>query len=348
MITEFTFGIVTYNSEQTVVETLESIKYQIEHFGKGIVSYLVLSDDCSTDRTLYIVREWLKNNHTLFRETNILTTACNSGLCINYAQMINHIKTEYFIQIAGDDLISSENIYEKLGTLGENELRVHLTLEFTETTIYNNPQNMIRQLFYSKYKHTNRRDIALLETLSPYSSVEICFFKKHYSDACMEYIRNYKNFEDDTSFYYVLKNNQDVTFQFVMTPIVLYRREKKSLTRMVDTTSQIAFLDDLYRFRKETFKKENHLLIKIFLGLILWDNFLMKHRFDASKCIDRKIKKLIQSRNSWLIQKDKQLQEYLIQYDEIVVRENNHLKKIQDKAKDFFNHIEDETYLKRL
>ena len=335
MITEFTFGIVTYNSERTVVETLESIKYQIEHFGNGIVSYLVLSDDCSTDRTLYIVREWLKNNNTLFRETSILTATYNSGLCVNYAQMVCHIKTEHFIQIAGDDLISSENIYEKLSTLGENELRVHLTLKFCGTSISNDPKDLRRQLFYSKYKHTNRRDIVLLETLSPYSTVEICLFKKHYSDACMEYIKNYRNFEDDTSLYYVLKNNQDVTFRFVMTPIILYRREEKSLTKMVDTTSQIAFLDDLYRFRKETFKREKNIFVKILLGLMLWDNFLMKHRFDASKCLDRKIKRLIEQRNDINIKKNKELSEYLAMYNKTIKRETDYLKEIQNYAIDF-------------
>jgi len=335
MITEFTFGIVTYNSERTVVETLESIKYQIEHFGKGIVSYLVLSDDCSTDRTLYIVREWLKNNNTLFRETSILTTTYNSGLCANYAQMVCHIKTEHFIQIAGDDLISSENIYEKLSTLGENELRVHLTLEFCGTSISNDPKNLRRQLFYSKYKHTNRRDIVLLETLSPYSSVEICFLKKHYTDACMEYIKNYKNFEDDTSFYYVLKNDKNVKFQFGMTPIILYRREGKSLTQKVDTTSQIAFLDDLYRFRKETFKREKNIFVKILLGLMLWENFLMKHRFDASKCLARKITKIIEQRNDKIIKKSEELSEYLTLYNEMIERESGHLKKIQTCAQDF-------------
>ena len=248
---------------------------------------------------------------------------------------MQNIKTELFIPLAGDDLISSGDIYHDLSSLHENEIRVHLTLEFCKETVYNKPEDMKRQLYYSKYKHTNRKDIVLLETLSPYSSVEICLFKKHYSDACMEYIKNYRNFEDDTSFYYVLKNNQDVTFRFVMTPIVLYRREEKSLTKMVDTTSQIAFLDDLYRFRKETFKREKNIFVKILLGLMLWENFLIKHRFDASKCLARKITKIIEQRNDKIIKKSEELSEYLTLYNEMIERESGHLKKIQTCAQDF-------------
>ena len=332
---EVTFGVVTFNSEKTIIETLESIRIQVEQHGKKHNNYLVISDDCSNDQTVQFISLWTNKYEQIFEEVRIIQTQKNSGLCANYAQLMQNIKTELFIPLAGDDLISSGDIYHDLSSLHENEIRVHLTLEFCKETVYNKPEDMKRQLYYSKYKHTNRKDIVLLETLSPYSSVEICLFKKHYSDACMEYIKNYRNFEDDTSFYYVLKNNQDVTFRFVMTPIVLYRREEKSLTKMVDTTSQIAFLDDLYRFRKETFKREKNIFVKILLGLMLWENFLMKHRFEASKCLARKITKIIEQRNDKIIKKSEELSEYLTLYNEMIERESGHLKKIQTCAQDF-------------
>lgn len=332
---DISFGVVTYNSEKTIIETLESIRIQVEQFGRKHNNYLVISDDCSDDNTFELINLWSNKYKKLFDDVKIMKTKVNSGLCANYERLIKNISTNVFIQLAGDDLLSSESVYEKLSTLDEHELRVHLTLEFCGSTIWNRPENMRRQLFYSKYKHTNKRDIALLETVSPYSSVEICFFKKHYSDKCMDYMRTYRNFEDNTSLYYVLKNNKNVKFRFVMTPIVLYRREENSLTKMVDTTSQIAFLDDLYRFRKETFKNEKNFFVKVFLAFILWDGFLMKHRFDSSKCINRKITKMIENIQNKIVQKDSELQEYLVQYEKIVERENEHLKTIQNNASHF-------------
>lgn len=332
---EISFGVVTYNSEKTIIETLESIRFQVEQFGRIHKNYLVISDDCSNDDTCELLSIWIDKYKEIFSDINVIQTEINSGLCVNYAQLIKNIHTNYFIPLAGDDLISSENVYDKLSELGANELRVHLTVEFSDSAVRIKPENMIKQLYYSKYKHTNKRDIVLLETLSPYASVEIIFLKQHYTKECMEYIKNYRNFEDDTSFYYVLRNNKDVKFRFVMTPLVLYRREENSLTKMVDTSSQIAFLDDLHRFRKETFKREKNIFVKILLGLMLWENFLIKHRFDASKCLARKITKIIEQRNDKIIKKSEELSEYLTLYNEIIERESGHLKKIQTCAQDF-------------
>ena len=133
---DFTFGIVTYNSERTIVETLESIKYQIEHYGKNMNFFLVLSDDCSTDKTLRVVKRWLAINSALFVDNVVLATSQNSGLCINYAQMIENIKTDYFIQIAGDDLISSCNVFKSMENLKKNEVRVYLPVYYDDKQIY--------------------------------------------------------------------------------------------------------------------------------------------------------------------------------------------------------------------
>lgn len=337
---EFSYGIVTYNSQTTIIETLESIRYQVTKYGGMHKNYLIISDDCSSDDTLVLVDRWIEKYGYIFEKISVEKTLKNSGLCRNYAKMIENICTNHFIQLSGDDVISSENVYETVGLVHQNELQVHLTLEFSDSTVWNKPENMKKQLYYSKYKHTNKRDITLLETLSPYASVEIVFLKQHYTKECMEYIKNYRNFEDDTSFYYVLRNNKDVKFRFVMTPLVLYRREENSLTKMIDTASQISFLDDLYKFKKEAFKNENNVFFKVFLWCILWDTFLMKHRFDASKCIDRRIIKYIEQRQSKKVQKDSQLTEYLENYKRIVERENEYLNLIQNNAMIFLEENE--------
>ena len=52
---EFTFAVITYNQEMYVIEQLESIKYQVNMFGKDYITNFLLCDDASTDRTVEFV-----------------------------------------------------------------------------------------------------------------------------------------------------------------------------------------------------------------------------------------------------------------------------------------------------
>ena len=63
---EFVFGVMTYNQESIICETLESIKYQIETYGKDIDCTIIITDDCSKDKTVKVIENWLKNNGELF------------------------------------------------------------------------------------------------------------------------------------------------------------------------------------------------------------------------------------------------------------------------------------------
>ena len=51
----FTFGILAYNQEKEILETLESIRYQIEHYSDNENINLILIDDSSADNTVDVV-----------------------------------------------------------------------------------------------------------------------------------------------------------------------------------------------------------------------------------------------------------------------------------------------------
>lgn len=335
MMTEFTFGVVTYNSESTIVETLESIKYQIEHYGGGIRFYLIVSDDCSTDSTLYVVNEWIRCNKEFFFETKVLSTPINSGLCVNYAQMINAIKTDFFIEIAGDDLISSANVLQSMSDLRQNEIRIYLPILYDGEHTSITETNIARQLFYKEYGHSNKKDIHLLETLNPYSSPEVTFLRQHYSTESMEFIKQYRNFEDDTSLYYILRNNRKVEFVFKMEPFIIYRKSGESMTSSVDNSNQIRFLDDLYKFRKYTLKNEKNVFIKVFLIFVVWDAFLMKHRFDASRSINRKLRKMVEQKRANVGMKMESYIKYKELLDTYLRNEEKYLRDLKEKNSHF-------------
>lgn len=104
--------VITYNSSSTILETLESFKAQtypnIE---------LIVSDDCSPDNTVKIVKEWLKDNSKYFSRTLLLENQQNLGPSGNLNRGIKAASGFWIKFLAGDDTLSQDAIrtYVKYG-----------------------------------------------------------------------------------------------------------------------------------------------------------------------------------------------------------------------------------------
>ena len=109
---DFTFVMLTYNQEQYVVEHLESIKYQIEHFGQNIKINFILADDASNDKTAYKVKKWIESNQNLFFSVKFIIAVENRGIVSNVISALKNIKTEYYKILAGDDIYFRNNVFE--------------------------------------------------------------------------------------------------------------------------------------------------------------------------------------------------------------------------------------------
>lgn len=107
--------VITYNSAKTVLETLESIKAQtypnIE---------LIISDDCSTDNTVEICREWLEQNKDRFVRTEILTVEQNTGVAGNLNRAEAACQGEWVKPIAGDDLLLPNCVQDCMDYVAEH------------------------------------------------------------------------------------------------------------------------------------------------------------------------------------------------------------------------------------
>lgn len=92
--------VITYNSRNTVLETLDSIYAQ---------SYskleLIISDDCSTDDTVDICKKWLVNHKDRFVNSKIVIAAKNGGTGKNDNMAFSLTSGEWIKPIAGDDLL---------------------------------------------------------------------------------------------------------------------------------------------------------------------------------------------------------------------------------------------------
>src|SRR5574344_709152 len=92
--------VITYNSSRYVLETLNSVYNQTYSDIE-----LIISDDCSTDDTLTICKEWLSTHQERFIQSTITQTLHNGGICYNYNHALKLFKGEYIKYIAGDDIL---------------------------------------------------------------------------------------------------------------------------------------------------------------------------------------------------------------------------------------------------
>ena len=92
--------IVTYNSAEYIIETLESVKAQtypkIE---------LIISDDCSKDDTVVLCREWLVKNGARFERTELIETKKNTGVSANLNRAEAACRGEWVKWLDGDDVL---------------------------------------------------------------------------------------------------------------------------------------------------------------------------------------------------------------------------------------------------
>lgn len=92
--------VITYNSSKYVLETLESIKAQTYHNIE-----LIISDDCSTDNTIELCKQWVGDNKDRFIRTQIITSKVNTGVSANLNRAEAVCQGEWMKGTAGDDLL---------------------------------------------------------------------------------------------------------------------------------------------------------------------------------------------------------------------------------------------------
>jgi alpha-1,3-rhamnosyltransferase len=95
--------VITYNSSEFVLETLESVKAQTYQNIE-----LIVSDDGSTDNTVDICETWVNENSENFIRTEIITVEKNTGVPANCNRAVRAIRGEWVKLIAGDDILYNE------------------------------------------------------------------------------------------------------------------------------------------------------------------------------------------------------------------------------------------------
>lgn len=106
------FITISYNQEAYIIQHLESVKYQIQHYaGDREVSFR-LFDDNSADNTVLLARRWLNENSSLFCSVEIVVNNKNLGLNQNFLQAVRSAGNRPFKCLAADDIYNWRSVFD--------------------------------------------------------------------------------------------------------------------------------------------------------------------------------------------------------------------------------------------
>ena len=107
--------VITYNSSKTILETLDSICAQTYPHLE-----LIVSDDCSTDNTVELCRDWMNANKERFVSDQLIVREQNGGVGNNLNTGMAAAKGEWIKFIAGDDLLLPNCITDNMDYVDRN------------------------------------------------------------------------------------------------------------------------------------------------------------------------------------------------------------------------------------
>jgi len=97
--------VISFNSSETIIETLNSI-YEQDY--KDIE--LVISDDCSNDDTCDLVDKWLVQSKSRFVKCLFLKSKTNKGISNNLNIALSNVESDWVKTLAADDLLRKTSI----------------------------------------------------------------------------------------------------------------------------------------------------------------------------------------------------------------------------------------------
>ena len=97
--------VITYNSGKYIFEGLKSIESQTYENIE-----VIISDDCSTDNTVEICKEWINNNKNKFKRVELIEAIKNTGVAGNLNRGIKASNGEWIKTLSGDDKLLPNTI----------------------------------------------------------------------------------------------------------------------------------------------------------------------------------------------------------------------------------------------
>lgn len=132
--------VIAYNSETTVIETLNSIYHQTYQ-----TLELIIADDASRDNTCQLCAEWIEKNKTRFHKILLLKHETNRGIPGNINDALKVVTGKYFKLLAADDILEFDAMEQYIQFLKCNARKIPIG----KVTLF--PEHSVNYMSVSKY-----------------------------------------------------------------------------------------------------------------------------------------------------------------------------------------------------
>lgn len=322
---KFTFGVLAYNQEKMIIETLESIKYQIVHYGRDYEFRLIIVDDCSKDKTTDMIELWLKSNHNYFMTVDCRFNEENQGVVKNYQYIMRKIEDENFKVIAGDDLFSTTNLFGVYENLTNDRIVTCLELDFNDQGVYYQEEKLMNYFYHLRKKKNKKYNLKNMRRGSYFNTPSTIFKKKLYLEAAAEKLNSqFSMFEDDPTWYSMIKYGAEV--MFIKQNIVLYRMHDQSISN--SGTKNERFMKELNNLVQKYYM-ESKGIEKVYLWFRMHPNIPKYLNFSIY------VNKLLFMYRKKKVKGDCKYIELKKRVGELIVQEDKHYKNILQEAQKY-------------
>lgn len=216
--------VLTYNSSNTVLETLDSIAAQTY---KNIE--LIISDDCSKDDTVKVCEKWLEENRERFVVSQIITSDTNTGITGNANRAFNAARGLWIKGIAGDDILLPECIEKNVEYIINHP---NAKLVFSKIIPFGNKDciNQYQNVFLNSYGCLllNDRDFFYLIRLRNFLPASSSFINKSLFSQIGGYDESIPMLEDWP--FWIKVSYNKIHFHFMPIETVKYRMHLESIS----------------------------------------------------------------------------------------------------------------------
>ena len=203
----------TYNHERCIERHLNSIKAQIIQYNQEV--YLTIIDDCSSDRNISIIKNWIFINKSLFYQIDFIINDENLGTKETYLRCLNEIKYQKVKILAGDDLYIN-NIFR------------FLDYSVDKPIVFSPSAYLIKKILLRKVElnlHLTKSEIisSIIKGHNPLSAPGIYINPKIITNDYIDYLSSHGDSfrEDLPSWYYFFVLNNEKYFIYDL-PVTIY------------------------------------------------------------------------------------------------------------------------------
>ena len=245
--------VLTFNSSQFILQTLDSIKKQDY---KNLE--LIVSDDCSSDNTCDIVDSWISENSSFFVRAILVRSHKNRGTSFNYNNGIANSKGFFIKTLDGDDLLSESNsISNYVRYMQTNKWRICISdVEvFTTDSVDLDKYRELYSFYFKCVQESHEEQLSRITSNLHIADPGLFMTRDLYKEVG-GFDENYMLLEEWPFFFNVMNNGG--YSGAIPEKLVNYRICKKIISHTKKSKAKIQIYKDLYDFFRNCLFK-NHI-----------------------------------------------------------------------------------------